>query len=58
MSECVTAILTTPIFKQGLTIESGTALTQCLEKVMSQSKHSIYVTTSMNNLNRIVLIFK
>ena len=58
MSECVTTILLTPLFKQNLTVENGTLLTGYLTEMMKTSKHSIYVTTAMHNINRIVLIFK
>ena len=58
MSEVVGTILSTPLFKQSLTIESGTTLTGILHENMKSSKHSIYVTTSMTNINKVVLIFK
>lgn len=58
MSECTTAILTTPIFKQGITPEVGIALTNCLNDLMRTNKHSTYVTIAMNNIKTIVLLFK
>ena len=57
-SQCITAIVTTPIFKQNLQIQYGTILTSQLNDMMKNSKHSIYVTTAMQNIDRIVLIFK
>jgi len=58
MSECATTILTTPIFKQNLTVENGIIFTKHLNEIMKGSKSSINVTASMLNLNRVVLIFK